>query len=993
MSNRRIADLHAALTWDLDDFERGTGRIESGFNKLIGKGREMATKFRSIGRDMTMALTVPIAGVATGFAVAAKGMAEDVLAIRNSARLAGEGFEDFQRLAYAAREVGVESEKLTDIFKDVQDKAGDFIANGGGEMQDFFENVAPKVGVTAEMFKSLGGKDALQLYFDSLRKANVSQAEMIFYLEAVADEASLLIPLLEDGGRAFDELGAKAPVISEEEAATLDRYRDALKDLADAFRRVAIAVVESGLLEALTGIVESVARSVGEFAEANPALFRFAAGALLVVAALGPVVTVLTTLAFLVLPLFLARLSPILFALSALINPIGTLLVFLAKLVGGFSGLIGGIGQVIPFIGRLVLGFARLHPVAAALITVFTLFGDQVVGALGRLWDRAKQVLGPAFEQLFTNLSHAIEAVIGVFGALGRTPLGQFLGRLISIVGDLIAALLELGGGMVIFAIELLVRAISGVLRIIEGVVTAAYRLLSGDFAGAWEIAKSAVVDAIAGMFPAFQNLWNWIHDTLARLGLMDERVKQATGQKPGEADTKKPEPAAKTGRDWFGFTPYTLPEKSRAGGARGRGRTGPTKEEFEDRREEIRLQQKLDLARLRGDQDAIKALERQKELKDRIEQYERAGLSAVEAKAAAERDLAEIDRAKVEARTELLAAREDELDMQLAQLRGDWEHLDYLEQQEYLRRAIVELQDDGFSLTAAERIAQAELLRIEQARAENAAKRLRDQQTAHAIELARLRGDRIGARRLEEDQRIGDRIEELQRDSGYSRAEAEAEAMKEASDRARAHVQGNFRDAFRGGLRAAMDGNFWGWFKDKLRDASFNALAKVLDRLADRLADLAFGQQGGGGGGLLSALGGLFGLGGGGGSSSSAASGAGGHWQVGTGFGPMALPGFNSGGSFKVRGFAGIDRNMLSLNGRPVARVGHGEIVDIKKGEGGGGAVRVVLEDTTDLFRTRVEAISGSVVSEAAPGIARAGSKGALRMASRQRSRRVSRS
>lgn len=938
MSKRRIADLHAALTWDLDDFERGTGRIESGFNKLIGKGREMATKFRSIGRDMTMALTVPIAGVATGFAVAAKGMAEDALAIRNSARLAGGGFEDFQRHAYAAREVGVEFEKLTDIFKDAQDKAGDFIANGGGEMQDFFENIAPKVGVTAEMFKSLSGKDALQLYFDALRKANVSQAEMIFYLEAVADEASLLIPLLEDGGRAFDEFGAKAPVISEEEAETLLRYREALKELSDAFRRVTIAVVESGLLETLTGIVERVARSVGEFAEANPALFRFAAGALLVVAALGPVVTVLTTLAFLVLPLFLARLSPILFALSALINPIGTLLVFLAKLVGGFSGLIGGIGQVLPFIGRLVLGFARLHPVAAALITVFTLFGGQVVGALGRLWDRAKQVLGPAFEQLFINLSHAIEAVIGVFTALGRTPLGQFLGKLISIVGDLVAALLELGGGVVIFAIELLIRAIAGILRIIEGVVTAAYRLLSGDFAGAWELAKSAVVDAIAGMFPAFQNLWNWIHDTLARLGLMDERVKQATGQKSGTSDADATTIKPSRGRDWSGFTPYTVPEKGKkGGGSRSARRSGPTPEELEERREEIRLQHELDLARMRGDRDAIRALEQQENFKDRIEQYERAGLAKTQAKVAAERDLAELDRVRLAARAEFLASRAEEVELAVARLHGDWEHVEFLERQQELEQAVVDLQNEGYDLATAERIAQDELLQIEKARAEFAARRLRDQKAAHEIELARLRGDRATARRLEEERRIEDRAEELQAEYGLGRAEAEAKALEEASDRARAHLQGNFRAAFRDGLRAAMDGNFWDWFKDKLKGASFNALAKALDRLADRLADLVFGQLGNGGGGLFGAIGAALGVGGksgGGGSTPGVATDG-----LPAGF---VGPAFSTGGSFKIRGFSGIDRNILSLNGNPVARVSSGEIMDVRKGESGSGGPSV---------------------------------------------------
>ena len=34
--------------------------------------------------------------------------------------------------------------------------------------EDFFENIAPKVGVTAEMFRNLSGPEALQLYYNSI---------------------------------------------------------------------------------------------------------------------------------------------------------------------------------------------------------------------------------------------------------------------------------------------------------------------------------------------------------------------------------------------------------------------------------------------------------------------------------------------------------------------------------------------------------------------------------------------------------------------------------------------------------------------------------------------------------------------------------------------------------------------------------------------------------------------------------------------------------
>ena len=108
-----------------------------------------------------------------------------------------------QKYVVAAKTVGIETDKMGDIFKDTQDKIGDFLSTGGGEMQDFFENVAPQIGVTAEQFRQLSGPDALQLYYDSLEKANLSQSEMVFYMESVADEASALIPLLADGGKGF----------------------------------------------------------------------------------------------------------------------------------------------------------------------------------------------------------------------------------------------------------------------------------------------------------------------------------------------------------------------------------------------------------------------------------------------------------------------------------------------------------------------------------------------------------------------------------------------------------------------------------------------------------------------------------------------------------------------------------------------------------------------------------------------------------------------
>lgn len=154
--------------------------------------KHTATAFASMAAAGTVAVGVLI-----------KEQMELAKEIQNAANIANTSTQTMQKHAYAAKAVGVEMDKLADIYKDVQDKVGDFLSTGGGELMDFFENVAPQAGVTAEQFRKLSGPDALQLFYNTLDRANLSQAEMTFYLEGIASDAAVLIPLLADGGEGF----------------------------------------------------------------------------------------------------------------------------------------------------------------------------------------------------------------------------------------------------------------------------------------------------------------------------------------------------------------------------------------------------------------------------------------------------------------------------------------------------------------------------------------------------------------------------------------------------------------------------------------------------------------------------------------------------------------------------------------------------------------------------------------------------------------------
>ncbi|OZI27523.1 hypothetical protein CAL19_02005 [Bordetella genomosp. 7] len=156
------------------------------------------------------AVGAAVAGAAAALVTFTSSAAKNARELANLSRLANTGMEEFQGLAYAARNFGVEQGKLSDILKDVNERVGEFNSTGGGPMKDFFEQIAPRVNLTANAFRNLSGPQALQLYYDSLVKAGASQQELTFYMEAMASDATALIPLLRDNGQAIKDMSAEA---------------------------------------------------------------------------------------------------------------------------------------------------------------------------------------------------------------------------------------------------------------------------------------------------------------------------------------------------------------------------------------------------------------------------------------------------------------------------------------------------------------------------------------------------------------------------------------------------------------------------------------------------------------------------------------------------------------------------------------------------------------------------------------------------------------
>ena len=208
-------ELNIILSARDKQFTRAMDRAQRRVEKFASKSQKnlsrttkavnvLSAAAAKIGPAFT--LTAAVAGLQQMF----RSATETAFEIDKLSKLAGVGTERFQELAFASRSVGVDQEKLADILKDTNDKFGDFFQTGAGPLADFFENIAPKVGITADAFKGLSSDQALGLYVQKLQEAGVNQQELTFFLEALASDATLLAPLLVNNANALNQMAEEA---------------------------------------------------------------------------------------------------------------------------------------------------------------------------------------------------------------------------------------------------------------------------------------------------------------------------------------------------------------------------------------------------------------------------------------------------------------------------------------------------------------------------------------------------------------------------------------------------------------------------------------------------------------------------------------------------------------------------------------------------------------------------------------------------------------
>lgn len=196
-----LSEAREQLTQATDKARASTVRYKDALTRLKGVGDAVRTGLTRI-KYAAVGLTATVAGLGFATSRIVGGMAEQARDLKIASQAFNVGTESLQVWQMAGQQFNLEADKVRDIMKDVQDKLGDLSITEGGEAKDLFE----KLNLDIREFKRLKPDQALLKIAEALDQSKLTHSEKIFLLESLANDATLLMPLLDDNAKALREM-------------------------------------------------------------------------------------------------------------------------------------------------------------------------------------------------------------------------------------------------------------------------------------------------------------------------------------------------------------------------------------------------------------------------------------------------------------------------------------------------------------------------------------------------------------------------------------------------------------------------------------------------------------------------------------------------------------------------------------------------------------------------------------------------------------------
>ena len=200
-----------------------TARFEQGMQDAQNTSESVFKKISTSAKAFAGAVASSAVTSATALAAYTNEYVKNIKEIEKFAYISDASFVQFQKMAAGADAAGVSADQLSSMYKDFNEKLGEFVTVGAGGAVDFFEQVASKTEGSADAamklakeMANLSGPQALEMYVKKMEQANLSQEQMSFLMESMASDTTALIPLLVNGGegmRLWGEAADRAGVI------------------------------------------------------------------------------------------------------------------------------------------------------------------------------------------------------------------------------------------------------------------------------------------------------------------------------------------------------------------------------------------------------------------------------------------------------------------------------------------------------------------------------------------------------------------------------------------------------------------------------------------------------------------------------------------------------------------------------------------------------------------------------------------------------------
>jgi len=204
MASKSLGTLTIDLIAKVGGFVSGMNQAERSSDKWRKQVEKDAEAVGAAIGKATVALGAAAIGIGVSAFAITKSVSDSVTETDRWAKSLGLSTTELQKWQYAASKAGVEGDKIADIFKDLNDKIGDAVLNKSGEAAQALDTL----GLSAKKLQNLSPDKQLLAISGAMAGMNTAQKTTIY--EALGNDLSKLIPLLDNGAAGFQKLAKQA---------------------------------------------------------------------------------------------------------------------------------------------------------------------------------------------------------------------------------------------------------------------------------------------------------------------------------------------------------------------------------------------------------------------------------------------------------------------------------------------------------------------------------------------------------------------------------------------------------------------------------------------------------------------------------------------------------------------------------------------------------------------------------------------------------------